>query len=93
MQGISELAERVAAALAGVRVELARVTRLVSVRLHVHRANEWFQERVAVELVPDNYHDVMTATLQVGAWGEACAPPLTSSSMCKKRGEGDMGKE
>lgn len=67
MQGISELVERVASSLSAVRVELGRVTRIVSVSLHVHRATESFQERVAVELLPDNYYDVMTGTLQVTA--------------------------
>ena len=72
-QGISELVERVAASLSGVRVELARVQRLVSVRLHVHHVSDDFREVVNVELMPDNYHDVMTATLQVQPYGRQCA--------------------
>ena len=67
LQGIADLVERVASALSGVRVELGRVTRLVSLRLHVRTTNATNGHRdcVVVELVADNYHDIMTATLQV----------------------------
>ncbi|KAK9800865.1 hypothetical protein WJX73_002751 [Symbiochloris irregularis] len=58
LQGISELVERVAAALSGVRVELNRITRMVSLRLEVR------QDHIGLELVPDNYYHVMSATLQ-----------------------------
>ena len=68
VQGIAELVERVAKSLAGVRVELRRVTRLVRAQLQVLRDDKWLQEqRVAVTLVADHFQDVMSATLQVSA--------------------------
>lgn len=65
-QGIGELIEKIARSLAGVKLELRIVTKLVTVHVHIHRSGMTLQdEDVSVELVPDRYYDIMSTTLQV----------------------------
>ena len=67
-QEVSDMLVRVEASLADVRTELSRTppaARLIITTVPSNNDHDGMDECVAVRVIPDNYHDLMSATVEV----------------------------